>query len=625
MNIINIFFPLENENISTFNYDLKKIILSNYINNFASGAEDCNNKYLYPYIDTPSKVNSTEFIKCIINCSIYDISNLEIEISYLKYFMKIYDIDKMEEGDIKLILTIIRDSINNGIIDYLYDLIKNNTSILNYLLDILIESGKGESMNIYKFYDSLYYLFKIDGIENLLMSLFNTLKKNFLKLLGLIAKKYDKMNDLYNIFINNFEGYETDFLQLAFNILKNYKDTAAIIRIIGNFFKAHKEIFEKLKEVIFTPAMAYLFSALITTSDKYLLAVKELIFSKNDTETLSLFFSIAENDELFDLFGEILINIDNNTFLTNNIGKFCSGIVELNSSNVDLITNLIFELAIKVNKDSPLTSITLTQVQKHIANWFKDNDYKKYNISQDCLDLINYTYFDYQDQTKDIFLYYFQKFLLDSTRGKGNLLTFDNCLNEGNLSSTSDKYKIYPAYIIGIVNYSTQKSRTKNSSFYSKYDYIGSTCFPYGFKNKDDEEKEENSMCSRKDYNQIFKFTISLTDISDEPDVETIHLYQNNIKPEKWEDLYGILILIILLLPVIINIILVICKNVIISRQKTNIVINQLITDSEKRNNNKIGKKELIKNGENKKERKKNIIFPNWYLYLKECFDIFKN
>ena len=259
-------------------------------------------------------------------------------------------------------------------------------------------------MNIYKFYDSLYYLFKIDGIENLLMSLFNTSKKNFLKLLGLIAKKYDKMNALYNIFINNFEGYETDFLQLAFNILKNYKDTAAIIRIIGNFFKAYKEIFEKLKEVIFTPAMAYLFSALITTSDKYLLAVKELIFSKNDTETLNLFFSIAENDDLFDQLVNILINIKNETFLLNSVGPFFSGIVSLNSSNVELITNSLFDLGVMVNQNSPLSIITLTQAQEYIGKMFKENHYEKYNITRNCIELINYTFFDYQAQDKNLFM-----------------------------------------------------------------------------------------------------------------------------------------------------------------------------------------------------------------------------
>ena len=91
------------------------------------------------------------------------------------------------------------------------------------------------------------------------------------------------------------------------------------------------------------------------------------------------------------------------------------------------------------------------------------------------------------------------------------------------------------------------------------------------------------------------------------------------------DNLLGILALFFFFLPVIINIILVIYKKVMIRRQKTNILINELITDVEKREKNNIGKKETIKVDINKNERKRRFIFPNWYLYLKECFDIFKN
>ena len=624
-NIFNIFFLLEKENISTFNYDLKKIKLSNNINNFASGSDDCNDKYLYPFLGDLSKVNYTELVKCVINCSIYEISNLKTEINYLKTAFIFIDIDEMEEGNIKLMLTIIRDSIKNGIIDELYELIENNTSILNYLLDILIETEKGENANADIIYDLLYKIFNINGVYDFLLKFYNQSKKDFLDILGIIANNYDELKKLYNILINNFQGYEVDFLKLAFDILKNYEDRNAIINIIKIFFKTHKTIFPKLKEVIIKPEMNYLFRSLLTPSDEYLLAIKELIFSKNDTETINLFFSIAENDDLFDLLVNILINIKDETFLSNSVGPFFSGIVALNSSNIDFITNLIFELGVMINQNSPLTKITLTQAQEYIANLLKKNNYEKYNISSNCLELIECTYFDYQAQTKQLFLQYFQKFLFDSSRSKGNLLTFDNCLGKENLTDTPDKYYINPAFVIGIVNYPEQKEKTKDSSFYSKSDYIGSICFPYGFKNKDDEEKDQNPMCSKKDYAQIFKFTNSFIYNFEEPNVETILLYQNNIIPGILEDIYGILALILLSSPLIINLILVICKKVIISKQKTNININELITDDEKRKKNKIAKKELLNVDKNKNERKKRVIFPNWYLFLKECFDIIKN
>ena len=448
MNIFNIFFPLEKDNISTFNYDLKIIKISNNINNFASGADDCNDEYLYPFALNISNINYIGLIKCIINCSIYDISNLKKEIFYLKTAMKMMNIEEIKEDKIKLLLTIIKNTTDNGIIDELLELIENNTSILNYLFDLLIETEKGENMNVDIVYDSFYKIFNIDGVYEFFIFFYNQSRDDFLNLLGLITYNFKELRALYSILINNFQGYEVNFLKLTFEILKNYEDRNAIINILKKFFRNHKTIFRKLKEVIIKPEMKYLFSTLLTPSDKYLIAIKELIFSRNDTETINLFFSIAENDDLFDLLVNILINIKNETFLLDSVGPFFSGIVSLNSSNVELITNLLFDLGIMVNKNTSLNIITITQVQEFIGNLFKEHHYEKYNISEDCLELINYTYFDYQTENKELFWLYFQKFLFDSSRSKGNLLTFDNCLGKRNYSGTPDKYNINPVFVI---------------------------------------------------------------------------------------------------------------------------------------------------------------------------------
>ena len=350
-----------------------------------------------------------------------------------------------------------------------------------------------------------------------------------------------------------------------------------------------------------------------------------MIFTRNDTESINLIFSIVENDKLFDGLLNILININDETFLSNNVGPFFSGLVALNNSNVNLITNIMFDFAVIVNQNKPLEQKMVTQVQEFVGQMFSYYDYESFGFSQDCVDLIKYIFFDYQEQTKNSLFLYFQKYLLDSSRNKGKLLSFDNCLNERKLTITSDKYIIYPAFIIGIINYPEYKSKTKNSSFYSKGEYTTSYCFPFGFKNKEDEEKDQNPMCSKEDYAKMIRFLIYLLDNSENPNVTTLYIYQNTNKPDTMDNLLGILALIFLFLPVIINMILFICKKVIIRRQKANFFINELITDVEKREKNNISRKETNKIDKNKNERKRRFIFPNWYLYLKECFDIIKN
>ena len=626
LNIFKIFFQLEEiKNIPNFNYNSHGIKIYSKTNNIATSLWDCS-KYIYDEYDSIDIeiINFPELVKCVLNCSLDDIKNLNISLELLHGYLNLF-IDEIKDEKFKLIANIILKSFENGIVSKLYELIKNNPSILNYLLNLLIETEKGENKTIDIIYDSFYQIFKIDGVYDFFVAFYNQSNKDFLDLLGIIADYYKELRQLYNIFITNFPGYEKDFLKLAFDVLKNYEDRNAIIKILENFFKTHKTLYPKLKEVIIQPEMKDLFKILINTSDVYLIAVKELIFSKNDTETLNLFFSIAENDDLFDQLVNILINIKNETFLSNSVGPFFSGIVSLNSSNVELITNSLFDLGVMVNQNSPLSIITLTQAQEYIGKMFKENHYEKYNITRNCIELINYTFFDYQAQDKNLFMLYFQKFLLDSSRSKGNLLTFDNCLGKRNLSETPDKYNINPVFIIGIFNYPVQKASTKNSSFYSKADYIGSICLPYGFINKDDKEKDQNPMCSMEDYRKIFLFTNNFIYNYEEPNVETILIYENNVNPEILENLFGILVLILLLLPLIINLILVICKKVIISRQKTNININELITDDQKRKKSGVGKKELINVDKNKNEKKKKFVFPNWYLYLKECFDIANN
>ena len=621
LNAFKIFFQIENENISYFNYNSEVIKIYNSINNFASNSEDCNKKYLYPFIPELNKVNYSEFLNCIMNCSIYNISNLEYELNFLKQLWPIVERYEIHDDNIILIRKILNDSLNSGIIDDFYIFIKNNTSILNYTFEIIIETEK-KTQDIGIIYEALSKIFNIDGIYDLLSRFYNQSREDFLSLIGIIANNSEEINSIYSILIEYFKDYDAEILQLFFDIIKNYPDENAIIIVLGNFFKTHKEIYKKLIEVIDKPEIVNFFSSLITTSDPYLMVIKDLIFKKNDPEITNLLLSVINKDSLVDLLTNIIINIRNENFLENNVGEFFSELVSMNSSYVDLISNLIFDLGIKINENNDLSIMTLSQVQESLEKFIKKFDFNKYNISEECRELFFFTFFDYREQDKDFFYLYFQKFLLDSSRNKGNLLTFDNCLNIGNFSTTYKNYIIYPAFIMEIINYPDLKLKTKNTSFYSKSEYIISACLPIGFKTKEDEEKLR-PVCSEEDHEIIFNNLVSILDNADKSNVSVLYLYKNNVDLKPIEIIYGILAIIFLLLPVIINIVLIICKNVIIRKQKSKNLINELIIEEEKRKNTKMNKRGIIKADKN--ETNKRIIFPNWYLYLKEIFDIVKN
>jgi hypothetical protein len=53
-------------------------------------------------------------------------------------------------------------------------------------------------------------------------------------------------------------------------------------------------------------------------------------------------------------------------------------------------------------------------------------------VSEGCIDFLNYTLLGYKDKKFDrnISYYYIYKFLQDSTKGKNNLLHYENCLSD---------------------------------------------------------------------------------------------------------------------------------------------------------------------------------------------------
>ena len=194
-------------------------------------------------------------------------------------------------------------------------------------------------------------------------------------------------------------------------------------------------------------------------------------------------------------------------------------------------------------------------------------------------------------------------------------MTFDNCLDIYNSSDNTDNdYIISPAFVIGIIHEPEKINIYKNTSFFQKYQYLESYCFPYGFKNKKDKENNK-PMCNEYDYDAIFTFIFSFSNANNNFTVNTIILNNDNRSPTAKENIYGIISLLSLAIPLVIFLIIIIAKNIIIKKQKRNFNLNQLIGDE-----SKSGKININKGIKNIKKK-----FPNWYLYINEFFNIIKN
>ena len=234
------------------------------------------------------------------------------------------------------------------------------------------------------------------------------------------------------------------------------------------------------------------------------------------------------------------------------------------------------------------------------------------NITPDCINFLNYVFFNFTISTKELFFLFVQKFFLDSSINKGDLLNYDNCLMLIN-DYKIENYIIYPSYVISFVNDPINSRNYKNKSYFLKTNYIISLCLPFGFKNAS--QKENNiPMCSDEDYNNVVKFLFDIFDDMNNITIKSFTLHKNNIKASNMDKLYGIIGIIIWSLPLIIVIFLAISKKIIIiiNNQKKKNLNNELIEEDDKKN--------IIVNKVNKK-----VKFPNWYIYLNEFFNILKN
>ena len=608
LNLLKIIFPFEKE-YNSFIIDTKYQLKDTNPNIY-----QCLN-----YISTDNN-DYSGLSKCILNCTKYDISrSKEIIDEFLKLIPNVMDINA--DNRTKLIFKIIYESKENGLYNETFDLFEKYPIIIDTAIILIEEYEKGKDMNYIHIWSILPDVFVIDDFHDYLERLYNASKDDFFDLVSLILTNFPNISKIYELLKENLKGNERVLLNFAYDLIKYYNNDTAFYTVFAEFMKKNKYLFPILEKILNNELMDFFYDRIIS-ADSLMAALEEIIF-KNPVH-IKMFFDICGNDSLIDYGKNLLLNLKDDSYLKKYLPGFLSEIVKVNNTYLDVATNIFYDLAITINRKEELSTGSWRNIQIVILNFFKQDKVTSsiYNISRDCIELFNYTFFDYDKPEKRLFLAYIQKYLFDTSRKKGDFLTFDNCISEINETVYSDDYIIYPAFVVGIVNDPSNTKISKNSSFYSKYNYIQNFCFPFGFKNQEEKDKN-NPMCTEKDYNGIIKFVLNLFNNVDNVTVHSLYLYQDNKTPNSLEYIYGVFGIIFLAIPLIIYITLAISKKIITKKNKRNDLINELVEDDEKRKNIKINESEIVK--DNKIKRSKKVVFPKWYIYLNELFDLIKN
>ena len=601
------FFSLKYEYISNCNYNLRSLQNNTFIKSDSSFGEcNCfpNLDVFIKYLNNQTDLNFTKIIICTLNCwkrnsteFIVFANYAKIFINNLEYILDIGKIDRMY----RLIFNITKKILNNDtMVNQFAEILqpKNNKTIFaDLIIELLNKPGKWGTIDKKYTYDFLSRLLNISGFIPLFHSLYKISKNDILDLTQeFFLQFYPEIGDIFVIFRNKLNDILDDILILISDVFKNYKDRNKVLDLIRDFGIKHNNIADRIKEVMLNDKMRIFYELVIFKDDELLIQTKNLILAKK--ETLEMLLNIMKDKETLILGTELLKNMENITFLKENIGTFIK-LAEKNNSIAYPLSEFFVALLFDTTNNKEDFSLKIFKALRiFITDRLIDLNYSNYDLSPDCIELFKYTYFNFSNDDNSLFFLYFQKYIFDSSRNKGNFLPFDNCLDDSYKIKTQIKYNISPAFIIGIYNEEKQKEDNKDSSFYFKYNFLRSYCLPFGYKN-DTEIKNNNPMCLEEDYQKVFSILYHFIFNRSDTNITVFSINNSNRSPSALHNFYGVLGILFLGFPILIYLFLLIYGKIIANRQ------NKI---NEKNKKHQINKNELIE--VNNEIKIKKIIYP---------------
>ena len=519
---------------------------------------------------------------------------------------------------------IIGDLLNgttNTIFRDLFDIIKKNDSdsknVLDYFIDIL---SKDQLTNNFIF-GRLKMVINFPGFSDLFIRIYERYKDYLYDIIELFPKIYLEKKTIVPVLleIKDFVLRHKDLLfELICKITSHYFETNKILADIRDFVInncTNTTFLKDLNKIIVNRTLVDELSAIIKLDDKDSDTIFKIIIANE--KLMNLAFGFLNNNTFVEEFADVLMNLTDVKYINKHVPKFIKDTIGQNITVKDILID-----AYKNILRSVVTELSLKDfMSRGLSRIFRNlivNNYKHFNVSENCTELFNYTYFN--PPTNDKFrFYYTKKLFIDSTKSKNDFLTYENCLNGYENSNYSTeylkKYHIIPIYVVAKLTDKTNRSKVKNSTYYEKYNYMIGFCFPQG-SNKTTGEH----LCSNEDYGSLIKIFNSLSNNVFNATIKVFNITEKDIKGEPRHFIYFLLIVIISAIPLFIWIFLTIYKNVKLSNLQNNEINNEL----------KIVKKNKIKKAKKTNEILNNEFShkkmePKWFRHLNEYFNLEKN
>ena len=548
---------------------------------------------------------------------------------------------------------------SNTFIDSFFNIIKNETSknIIDCIINIIVDFEP-----TYDFmFKHLKQIFVIESFHNLFKDFYDRYKKEIIEILDIALSK-TKFAELFHMLKEKIIEFEDILFDLAYKLIKNYNDRKGLAKVFKDFFT---EINDKNNTAFLGSLSSVLNNSTITREISKVIVLDNPISNKVMQQILC-------NEQLMNFLGKFLYNLtfvtdladiveglDNITYVNENVPKFIQSLYKNNIGYLDFLINITRTIVLNVLTETDLRKFITKIMGNAIKSIVFGKENKYDNISQSCLNLLEYTFIDinvdYNKQNKtdkknnkneknkkksdnstnnnssddypyednanalDFRYFYFKKIFIDTTKNKNDFLTYENCINRKYNDKYAEKYNITPIYLIGIINDEHDKKILKKTIYFEKYNYLISLCLPYGINNSIE-------MCSKNDYNNVIKVLSEISTNMENSNIESLILDAETLRIKPIDYVYFCIIIFIISFPIIIKLFLSIYETIKRKNYVRSSIVNKLTIDKKDKdkNNDDNNSNKIIKK-ETKRSNSFLYIAPRWYILLNEYFDIIKN
>ena len=525
---------------------------------------------------------------------------------------------------------------NSTFINDLFDVLENNTELINYTLVLLTSFNKGKNITedeLNEYFINVKNILNVQGIDKVFNHILNSTHNGALLILVEKLLNGTKYFELFECFKEDIiYPYKAQVIRLLYKILKYDGNKKMIIVVIKNFFQDKnnsdfiRALKEKLKETDIQKAVEK-----ISFNSKVGDIIKEELLANN--KVIDGFFSLLNDKEIVEIIAGIFVNRKNEKYILEQVPNMIRRIHNINKVYITFLLDVTVKVLKRIVSENSINKILTQNLTKHFNTLFFENETKKYNINEECASSMKKIYFDTYEQLNisnnekakksltTLRYFFMKKTLLDSTKDKNDFLTYENCLEKDFdneiLKNLDFNFTLKPIYVLAMFDDNKAKRKLSDLIIIEQYNYWLGYCLPLVIKN----DKDKTKICSQTDYSNILRIFLEIAFNMTNAEVRSFNIDKKEF--EKTDKIYCALNFFIILIPILIQIFLYLYYSISYYKYKKRRIFNQLTINQEE---------EMKKNKYLSPKQKSNIninnykiITPKWYKYLKEYFDLIKN